>query len=70
MGTPGFDFTFSNVGCYFWRLFRGLFLWPFTDIWTDVGMQMVMLTYLLLGIGTILMFLILKNIKEKGGKRN
>ena len=64
-GVLGYSLT--NVSCYLWELFRGLFLWPFGDNggWTDIGMQMVMITYALLGIGSILIYLIIKNFKEK-----
>ncbi len=60
-----FGYTLSNTWCYVWSLFEGLFLWPFQDIWSEVGMQMIMTTYLLWGAGAILVFLILKNLKIK-----
>lgn len=65
MGAPGFGYTFSNVGCYTWGLFRGLFLWPGVDIWSEIGMQKLMITYVLFGIGTILIIVIYKFKKEK-----
>lgn len=55
-----FGYTTGNVWCYLWNLFRGLFLWPFQDIWAELGIQMVMIAYLLFGVGTTLILLILK----------
>ncbi len=47
----------GDMPCMSWQLFRGLFLWPFQDVWNEVGIQNIMISYVLFGIGTTILLI-------------
>lgn len=59
---------FDYLWCHIRGLIGGLTFWPFRDMWTDVGMQMIMISYAIFGIGIALILIIKKTITIKTKK--